>query len=356
MNMKSKATNEADVRAEIADPLLAALGYARGTDADIARELTLSYERNFLGRKKATDPLLRGRADYVLTVVGAARWVLETKSPDDPIDRNAIEQAITYARHPEVAASYSVILNGDRLVVYHVSQASTSQPLIELNDSDPIELARKLQGVLSPAAIRRDCSPPIVDLQLPLAEGLRSSADIRTGEIRYDTYRWSCNAPLPLQQRTQLDETCRRLIGWRAAITGGSVHRNEASRILARLNWASSNDELHQFAIDKKLMDMEYVALSQQISSDPENPTVFDNIGEVQVDKGERLFSILKWESTTAGIAMNMQIVGRATGYIQDFVFQGAFAVCQYCRTPLNPAFQLVTESEGTFRVEFDRR
>lgn len=115
--MKIEGANETDVREEIASPFLAVLGYKRGTCNDIARELVLTYERQFLGTKKPTDPPLRGRADYVLTVIGAGRWVLETKAPNEPIDGDAIEQAMTYARHPEVSASYSVVLNGVRLTV-----------------------------------------------------------------------------------------------------------------------------------------------------------------------------------------------------------------------------------------------
>ena len=44
--------NETDVREEIAAPLLAALGYERGTANNIAREATLIYERESLGRRK----------------------------------------------------------------------------------------------------------------------------------------------------------------------------------------------------------------------------------------------------------------------------------------------------------------
>jgi hypothetical protein len=63
--------NEADVREDVAMPLLRRLGYATGTANDIIREKTLEYPNSFLGRKKKTDPPLRGRADYILTVLGA---------------------------------------------------------------------------------------------------------------------------------------------------------------------------------------------------------------------------------------------------------------------------------------------
>jgi hypothetical protein len=352
--LKIEGANETDVREEIAVPLLAALGYKRGTSNDITRELALTYEREFLGRKKPTDPPLRGRADYVLTVIGAGRWVLETKAPNEPIDVDAIEQAMSYARHPEVSASYSVILNGVRLIVHHMSQASTEVPLVDLSMSDPESLAKKLSSLLSPAAIRRDCSPPVVDLGKPLADGLRSRAEIRGGEIHNEQFRWSSNFQLLSEQVDRLNEMCRRLTGFRIAVTGGTIRRDDASRIRARLKWSMPHDELLRFAIDKKLMDVEYLALDDQISALRDAPTVFDVIGNVEVEKGETLFNITQWDTETAGVAMKMRYTGRATGYIADYVFQGVFTAQYYCDFPALPSLQFSMETMGTIRLEID--
>ena len=87
--MNLDGANETDIREEIAAPLLALFGYKRGTENDILRELTLSYDRNFLGRKKNNDPPLRGRADYILSVIGAGRWALEIKAPSESISQDA---------------------------------------------------------------------------------------------------------------------------------------------------------------------------------------------------------------------------------------------------------------------------
>jgi predicted type IV restriction endonuclease len=177
--------NETDVREEVATPLLSALGYERGMRNDILRELTLSYGRVFLGRKKNNNPPLRGRADYVLSVTGAARWVLEIKAPKEEITKETIEQAISYARHPEVSVTYAAILNGKRFVVMHNSQRSTDEPLVNIDVSSPHELAERVRGLLSPASIKRDCSPPIVDLRRPLVDGFRANANITGGVLIY---------------------------------------------------------------------------------------------------------------------------------------------------------------------------
>jgi hypothetical protein len=50
------------------------------------------------------------------------------------------------------------------------------------------------------------------------------------------------------------------------------------------------HDEMLRFAIDKKLMDVEFLALGDHIAAIREAPTVFDVIGEVEVKEGETLF------------------------------------------------------------------
>ncbi len=164
--MNIKEANETDVREEIATPLLTALGYERGTSNDIAREPSLTYERQFLGRKKPTDPPLRGRADYVLSVMGAGRWVLEIKAPNEPIDVDAIEQAISYGRHPEVSASYAVVLDGTRLTVHHTTQRSIDPPLVDLS---VVDAARVPTEKWTPASHVNCCSKSAGD-RYPRAE------------------------------------------------------------------------------------------------------------------------------------------------------------------------------------------
>jgi hypothetical protein len=195
MSVAKRTMNEADVREDVAMPLLRALGYAAGTANDIIREKALSYSNSFLGRKKKTDPPLRGRADYILTVLGAGSWTLEIKAEQVEIDQDAVEQALTYARHPQVSGSYAAVLNGKRFVVFHNTQRSDEPPLIDLPVEKIDGLAKALENTLSPNAIRADCSPPKVDLEMPLAPGLRSSATI--AKISGKHARVSCHPRPP---------------------------------------------------------------------------------------------------------------------------------------------------------------
>jgi hypothetical protein len=95
--------NETDVRETIVRPLIERLGYLHGTDANIITEKTLRYEKAFLGRKNPKkDPLLVGRVDYICEIVSFGRWMVEVKGPAEAISQDAVEQAHTYASHPEL--------------------------------------------------------------------------------------------------------------------------------------------------------------------------------------------------------------------------------------------------------------
>lgn len=354
--MIADGANETDVREEIAAPFLAVLGYKRGTENDILREFSLAYDRIFLGRKKPNDPPLRGRADYVLSVTGAGRWVLEIKAPSVAIDQDAIDQAISYARHPEVSATYAAVLNGIRFVVFHSSQRSSERPLVDVAVVSAEKLAGELSALLSPAAIRRDCSPSHVDLGLPLAEGFRSRAEVRGGFNSFDEFMWAANFPMPAPQHALLDEMCRRMRGMRSTIVGGSVWRDEASRIRAKLNWSAPNDDLLQFAFDKNLMNAEYLSLGVDISSSGDRPTVFDVVGGLHIAEGEKLFDPIRWDVVVSGLAMSMNYRGQAIGHIDGRVFKGRFQTEYECTFPALPGMGMGLFGTGAFEVVLDPR
>ena len=354
--MDVEGANETDVREEVAAPFLTLLGYQRGTENDILRELSISYGHNFLGRKKNNDPPLRGRADYVLSVTGAGRWVLEIKAPSEDITQDVIDQAISYARHPEVSGSYAAVLNGRRLVVLHNTQSSSDEPIVDIEVSSPDELAKQLSSLLSPAAIRRNCSPPVVDLGLPLSDGFGSSANIIGGSISYSDCCWDCNFPLPDEKRAELDEACRRLSGFRSTITGGRVWRDDSSRIIAKLTWSLPHDMLLQFAQEKNLMDVEYVSLNEAISSDPATPTVFDVVGNVSISEGETLFDIVRWDTHLAGMDMSMDFRGQAVGHLKEGIVSGRFQAEYGSNFPAAPMINLNMYAMGAFKVVLDDR
>ena len=72
--------------------------------------------------------------------------------------------------------------------------------------------------------------------------------------------------------------------------------------------------------------------------------------------QGESIFNIIQWDTETAGISMKMRYIGKGTGYIADYVFQGSFDAQYYCDLPAMPFLKLQMETEGSFRIEIDRR
>jgi hypothetical protein len=105
--------NETDVRENVIKPfLLNRLGYTFEGPARVRTEIPLRYSKIYLGRKKASDPDLRGKSDYICEVVSYGRWVIEAKAGGETLTRDDAEQAHTYAAHPEVAAFYYLVTNG----------------------------------------------------------------------------------------------------------------------------------------------------------------------------------------------------------------------------------------------------
>ena len=115
------------------------------------------------------------------------------------------------------------------------------------------------------------------------------------------------------------------------------------------------HDELVRFAIDKG-MDVEYVALGEQISSAPLSPTVFDVVGEIEVKRGETLFNLAQWERQSSGATTNLSYSGRATGYIRDSVFQGTFCATHRFRFPDVPDLELELQTVGTLNIQLEAR
>lgn len=354
--LENRILNETDVREEIAVPFLDSLGYRGGTVNEIVREMPLSYNRDFLGRKKKADPPLRGRADYVLRVLGVGRWVLEIKSPSEEITKDVVDQALSYARHPEISGFYAAILNGKHFVVYHNTQSSDEKPLLDIPVVTPQDLAQKLMGLLSPSAIRRDLRKPIIDLGDPLADGLRSECPIISGVISYSKFTSESNFPIPVPQKLFLDKHLEMMSSIIGTITGGEIWRDSDSAIRAKLKWAAPHQDSKQFMFDKKLEDAEYISLDKIISSDPERPTIFDVVDSISVEKGERIFNPINWETQAVGIGMLLRYQAQATGYIQGDLFAGDMQVEYKSTFPALPGAVLIMRGIGSFEIKLDNR
>ena len=303
--------NETDVREVIVRPLIERLGYQHGTDANIITEKTLRYEKAFLGRKNPTkDPPLIGRADYICEVVSFGRWVVEVKSPSEVLSRDVVEQAHTYASHPEIAASFFLITNGRTFQLYET--AKLSEPVFEWEYEDEDDTLLRVFNVLSPSAFRKRAKLTKVDLGMPLGTGLASRLRIIGGTVTYEEHKGSH----PFLDAGSLN-------GMALPVTGGYVTRGDDNRIMGHLNMAKVAGGPLDF---HKMLgisdDYDFYTAAEHISTDPEHPSIFQN-----------------WISNTVpfGTPMNFPGLGpfqlpmeisstaftEAVGYVQDDKFVG---------------------------------
>ncbi len=212
--------SEVDVREDVLVPLLTDLGYKKGTQYDIQREVTLRYPYISLGRRKeGRDPVLRGRADYVLKVNDKFSWVLEAKSPEIDLEINEAEQAWTYASHPEVRAAYFVLCNGRILKIFDSFAAPESREILSVNYEDLEMRFLEIANILAPFAIERQIAFRDEIRGVPLGPGLGSIAQIKSGLVHY----YELDRPEVIKSDVQ------------TIILGGTVQRDALGMVVVHL-------------------------------------------------------------------------------------------------------------------------
>lgn len=323
--------NETDIREEVIAPLLRRLGYSSGTTYDIIREQSLRYPLLSLGRKDPKkDPELRGKADYIMEVEKRLRWVVEAKAPQVEIGIDEIEQAWSYANHPEVRAIYFVLCNGRTLSVYRTAHGPQAETVLSLTYDRFDQDIQLLENLLGPAALMRDFPLIELDVGIPVALGLRSLARITNGVIRY--------------QKNSLDLAV--LSELQTGIRDGAVERDESGRLIAYLKTAGPSRSLQELNERLGLSTFEMTSEDTQLSSDPARPTAFVYHNRVTLPAGERILDLSTWKEVQLQMNITCDVHAEARGTYRDRTFSGAFAT----RMQYQGSGPVVTMS-GTFEV-----
>jgi hypothetical protein len=310
--MNLEDLNETDVREEIIAPLIRKLGYRSGTLHNVLREQSLRYPRIFLGRKDYNkDPPLRGKADYILEAGGSVRWVIEAKSPTCEIGTDEIEQAWSYANHPEVRAVYFVLCNGKRILIFQTNRAPSAPALLEIAYEELEEQTKQeiVFNILSPNAVLRDHPPSEIDTKPPLGPGLRSFIRITGGYIRYDKSSFQMPA----------------LTEFQATIIGGAVERDSEGRMVAFLELSGPSRSLQEFTERLGLSKFEMLSNDFSFSSSPERPTTFTYAHSVIFPEGEELIDINTWKKVKLPFNLPVSVNATATGVLESNQFKGKF-------------------------------
>jgi predicted type IV restriction endonuclease len=302
--------NEADIREEVIAPLLRRLGYESGTDHDVIREQLLRYPRQFLGRKDSKkDPELRGKADYILEIRKRLRWVIEAKPPNALIESDDIQQAWTYANHPEIRAVYFVICNGRSLLVFRTVEGPNADSLLGMEYKDFESNYLLLEDLLAPEAVLRDFPETRVDIGLPIARGLRSIARISNGIVRFE----------------QNNLNMAVLNEFQTVIREGAVERDEDGRLVAFLNTVSPSRSLQLLNDRLGLSTFEMFSSDRQLSTDTQHPTAFVYAHEILLPAGEKLLDVLSWTEVSLPSNITCLVNASAQGTYTDGIFAGSF-------------------------------
>lgn len=305
--------NETDVREVIVRPLLNRLGYEHGTENTIRTEQTFRYAKAFLGRKNAAkDPPLVGRADYILEVASVGRWVVEVKGPGEELSRDVVEQAHTYAAHPEVAGLFFMVTNGRSFRLYRTS--SLDAPLMAWDFTDADEVFLALANLVGPDAIRRKMDLLKPDAGKPLGRGLASEVKIIGGWIHYEDH--TSNHPL-------LDRVMHDVNGLRLPITGGIVSRAADGRLHAKLETAKAMPMAGELADLLETADgYDFYASDEFVSTDQERPTIFQNLVQSNAPAGTKM-KVPGLGTIASPFGFRTAATSQAVGFVENGAFKG---------------------------------
>lgn len=131
--LSDKEFKEDSVREELVVPIIKRLGYDLTGGNRVVRSRSLLHPYVAIGSQQRKVSIV---PDYLLLSEGKPFWVLDAKAPTEEILKSThVEQAYSYAIHPEVRAELFALCNGHRFVLFSVRQF---EPLLdfELRDID----------------------------------------------------------------------------------------------------------------------------------------------------------------------------------------------------------------------------
>jgi len=194
-----------------------------------------------------------------LEVDGPVRWTIEAKPPTAPISEDDIEQAYTYACHPEVRAVLFAIVNGAELRVYQTNRGPGTAPILAIQYADIPGAITRLENLLGPEAIRRDHPEIVPDIGTPIGPGLRSVVRIVSGFVEFQ----SCDPPIRLLREITL------------FICEGAIEREENGRLVAYIQARSPFRSVNELNERLGLQRLELASADSVLSTKSDSPTIF---------------------------------------------------------------------------------
>jgi hypothetical protein len=303
--------SEQDIREEVITPLLHQLGYRRGTAADILREVHLRYPRRFLGRKNPRrDPPIGGYADYVLDARGV-RWTIEAKASTAIISPDDIEQAYSYANHPEIRAALFSLMNGHEFQLYQTNRGPNVQPLLTIGYAELITSIDRLANVLGPDALVRDYPAVTPDLGRPIGPGLRSVVRITSGIAEFVR----SDPPMPFFDELTL------------FIRAGGIERDDEGNLVVFVETSSPFRSVNAFNERLGFKRFELTSIDRVLSVAADSPTVFRGDLSIVLPEGEAIPSLLGEGELVLPQNVRVQSSTTVRGTLSGARFAGQFSI-----------------------------
>jgi len=140
---------EDSVRELVIAPILARLGYGPSGRVRVARSKSL---KNSFIRVGTRNHPVTTIPDYTIYVDDKPVFVLDAKAPgQDVLDSDHIQQAYSYAIHPEVRCEEFGLCNGRKLVAFSVAQ---EEPLVVFDFDEIEERWEEVERLLSPQYLK----------------------------------------------------------------------------------------------------------------------------------------------------------------------------------------------------------
>jgi Type I restriction enzyme R protein N terminus (HSDR_N) len=351
---------EADVRAEIVDPIIARLGYRFNDTNFVERERTLRYPFGYVGHKSKRDVPL-GAADYICGVFGRrGSFAIEAKKGDYEISLADIEQAHSYAAHPEVRADYFVVTNGHEFRIFETMRAIADAEIVTISNSRLVDDFYKIEALLSPRSLIRNCNHQY-DLEKPLGDGLGSTLRIVGGWITAANIegRFAGDPNDPVRKMIEatpgfknIHGEFEKLVNARQPVLSGLIKRNSDEQLSALVKFGSSRPESEYNMAALNIQEMTFVSESSALESDV--PIIFETLGTESVPAGTKLFPGIEKELAATPFHVDLRFNFRALGTMAGGLFSGeygAYAVYQL-RHPDVRIPEFISTYDGTFRIE----
>lgn len=143
------------VREELITPLLRSLEYSASGDNKIIRSKGLKHPFVHIGTRRQSINII---PDYLLIVNKENKWILDAKASNEEIKKGAnLEQAFSYAIHPDVRVSLYALCNGKEFIVFHISKI---EPILYFKLQEIGKYWEQLYKLLSPIGLTK---PELLD-------------------------------------------------------------------------------------------------------------------------------------------------------------------------------------------------